>query len=478
LKRADAKRQDSHKPEPTQPAVPIVASGREIQLSLDRDELYGLMQDSLENLALKLGMVVASSLPEHEVTRVCGRRHERRPHRTHTRYGHQRGTATMAGQKIAIARPRVRRTDGGGEVSLETYARLQSPEAMPEAVLRRMVRGVSTRDYANVIDLIPDGYGVQKSSVSRGFVQASPAQVKALAERRFHGTHFPVILIDGVEYAGETMIVAVGITADGTKRVLGLRQGATENAAVCVALLEDLQARGLDTSQPVLPVLDGAKALHAAAKRAWGQNGVIQRCQVHKKRNVKAHVPEKHHAELQRRLSEAYHETGYEAAKASLEATARWLERNHNPDGASSLREGLHETLTVVRLGLAGALRRTFATTNPIEARSASSSTSVALPFFVGVTRASVASISGSPSAARLARVERLAGTAARLFSTSPPWASTSTAASASRAARFGPVKSPRACRWSARLFGFVEGPGLESGDEGALVDQAVLQRE
>jgi transposase-like protein len=116
----------------------------------------------------------------------------------------------------------------------------------------------------------------------------------------------------------------------------------------------------------VLLVLDGAKALHAAAKRVWGHNGVIQRCQVHKQRNVKAHVPEKHHAELERRLSEAYHATGYEAARASLEATARWLERI-NPDAASSLREGLGETLTVVRLGLAGALRRTLATTNPIE---------------------------------------------------------------------------------------------------------------
>jgi hypothetical protein len=242
----------------------------------------------------------------------------------------------------------VRRTDGGGEVPLETYARLQSPEAMPQAVLRRMVRGVSTRDYAYVIDLARDGFGVQKSSVSRDFVRASAAQVKALAERRFDGTHFPVILIDGVEYAGETMIVAAGITADGTKRVLGLRQGATENATVCVALLEDLQVRGLNTSQPALLLLDGAKALHAAAKRVWGQNGVIQRCQVHKKRNVKAHVPEKHHAELERRLSEAYHETRYEAAKASLEATARWLERI-NPDAASSLREGLEETLAVDR---------------------------------------------------------------------------------------------------------------------------------
>ena len=230
---------------------------------------------------------------------------------------------------------------------------------MPQAVLRRMVRGVSTRDYANVIDLTRDGFGVKKSSVSRDFVRASAAQVKALAERRFDGIHFPVIMIDGVEYAGETMIVAAGITADGTKRVLGLRRRDRERRGLC-GDAGGLATRGLDTSRPVLLVLDGAKALHAAAKRVWGQNGVIQRCQVHKKRNVKAHVPEKHHAELERRLSEAYHETGYEAAKASLEARARWLERI-SADAASSLREGLEETLTVVRLGLAGALRRTLA---------------------------------------------------------------------------------------------------------------------
>ncbi len=128
-------------------------------------------------------------------------------------------------------------------------------------------------------------------SVSREFVRASAAQVKALAERRFDGMHVPVLLIDGVEYAGETMVMALGINADGTKRVLGLRQGATENATVCAALLEDLQARGLATGRPVLLVLDGAKALHAAAKRVWGQNGVIQRCQVHKQRKSRPTSP-------------------------------------------------------------------------------------------------------------------------------------------------------------------------------------------
>jgi transposase-like protein len=173
-------------------------------------------------------------------------------------------------------------------------------------------------------------------------------------------------MIDGVQYAGETLVVVLGITEDGTKRVLGLRQGATENAELVVSLLEELRSRGLDTSRPTLLVLDGAKALHAAVKRIWGDQVVIQRCQVHKRRNVKAHLPEKHHAELDRQLSAAYQETDYERARASLETTARWL-RRLNPDAAASLREGLEETLTVIRLGLSGALRRTLCTTNPIE---------------------------------------------------------------------------------------------------------------
>jgi transposase-like protein len=366
LKRAYAKRGRSNKRLPSDGRSRVADFGREIQLPLHRDELLALMQDSLEGLAVELGLLVASAILEDEVARLCGQRYERQPDRSHTRYGRQRGVATLAGQKLPIDRPRVRRADGGGEAALETYARLQSGEAMPEAVLRRMVRGVSTRDYEEVIDVARDGFGVAKSSVSREFVRASAAGVKTLAERRFDGDRFPVVLIDGVEYAGETMVVALGITEDGTKRVLGLRQGATENAAVCGALLEDLVGRGLNAGRATLFVLDGSKALHAAVARAWGKNAVIQRCQVHKRRNVKAHVAEKHWPELERRLWEAYHETSYGTAKASLEATARWLDRL-NPDAVSSLREGLEETLTVVRLGVPGALRRTLATTNPIE---------------------------------------------------------------------------------------------------------------
>jgi transposase-like protein len=313
-----------------------------------------------------MGLRIASQLLEDEVTRRCGERYERRPDRELFRHGRQSGYVTLSGQKLAVDRPRVRRTGGRGEVELQTYALLQRDEAMPEACLRRMVRGVSTRDYEHVVDLAREGFGVKRSSVSRGFVKASAAEIKTLAERRLDDARFVAIFIDGKEYAGETMVVALGITEKGEKRILGLRQGGTENAEVVASLLEDLRERGLDSSQPTLFVLDGAKALIAAVKRAFGQHAVIQRCQVHKARNVKAHLPEKHHDQLATQLSAAYREKSYERALAGLKTTAAWLQRL-SPAAAASLREGMEETLTVVKLGLPDLLRRTLATTNPVE---------------------------------------------------------------------------------------------------------------
>jgi putative transposase len=343
-----------------------IGRDRTVQLVLDREELVRMMQDSLTGFATEMGLKVAQLLLEDEVSQRCGLRYERTPERTVTRYGHQRGVAVIAGQKLPIPRPRMRYTRQCGEADLETYTRLQSPDAMPKSVLKRLVRGVSCRDYAGVVDLAREGFGVQKSSVSRSFVKASADEVRQLCERRFDGVRVPVIYLDGVQYAGETMTVALGVLEDGAKRVLGIRQGATENAAVCTALIEDLQERGLDTSEPTLLVLDGSKALHAAVKRVWGRNALIQRCQVHKKRNVREHLPEKHWEELSRQLHAAYNETDYDEALKRLRMTARWLDRL-NPDAAASLREGMEETLTVVRLDVPDLLRRTLATTNPIE---------------------------------------------------------------------------------------------------------------
>jgi len=343
-----------------------IGRDRTVQLVLEREELVTMMQDSLTGFATEMGLKVAQLLLEDEVSRRCGLRYERTPERTVTRYGHQRGVAVIAGQKLPIPRPRMRYTRQCGEADLETYSRLQSPDAMPKSVLKRLVRGVSCRDYQRVVDLAREGFGVRKSSVSRWFVKASADEVRQLCERRFDGVRVPVIYLDGVQYAGETMTVALGVLENGAKRVLGIRQGATENAAVCTALIEDLQGRGLDTSQPTLLVLDGSKALHAAVKRVWGRNALIQRCQVHKKRNVREHLPEKHWEELSRQLHAAYNQTDYDQALKRLRMTARWLDRL-NPDAAASLREGMEETLTVVRLDVPDLLRRTLATTNPIE---------------------------------------------------------------------------------------------------------------
>lgn len=343
-----------------------MAQASEVQLPLDVEALLEMTREALSSFAVEMGLKVAQCLLEDEVTQRCGQRHERVPHRTETRFGHQRGFVTIAGQKVPVAKPRVRSTDGRGEADLERYHLLQSPEAMPQAALEHLVNGVSTRRYEQVVHLAREGFGIKKSSVSRGFVRASAEEVQRLAERRFDDERLAVIFIDAQPYAGEMMVVALGITTFGEKRLLGLRQGATENAVVVTSLLEELRERGVRTDVPTLFVLDGAKALVAAVVRVWGKFAVIQRCQVHKRRNVEAHLPDKHHDELRERLSAAYHETNATQARTLLAAAVKWL-RRISPAAAASLEEGLEETLTVVRLGVPELLRKTLSTTNPIE---------------------------------------------------------------------------------------------------------------
>lgn len=343
------------------------AQAAEVQLPLSIEALAEFARQSLRSFAVEVGLKMAECLLEDEVARRCGARHERQATRSETRHGHQPGYVTLGGQKVRVNKPRIRSTHPGqGEAELENYALLQSPDAMPEATLRRMVNGVSCRRYEQVVDLARDGFGVKKSSVSRGFVRASANEVRQLSERRFDDERFVVIFIDGKAYAGETMLVALGITASGEKRLLGLRQGATENATVVTSLLEELRERGVKTDVPTLFVLDGAKALRAAVTRVWGKFGVVQRCQTHKRRNVEAHLPEKHHDELSRQLSLAWQETDHRQALKLLRTTVQWL-RRLSPDAAASLEEGLEETLTVVRLNVPALLRKTLSTTNPIE---------------------------------------------------------------------------------------------------------------
>ena len=348
-----------------------VRSGRAVpedavQLTLDRAEVLREMQEGLHRLGVTLGLELAALMMKDEVERLCGSRYEHAPQRQATRHGQQRGVITIAGQKIGIERPRVRSTGANREVPLEVYGLARREEAMPAAVLARMVRGVSCRDYEGVIESAAEGFGVKRSSVSRAFTMASAKKITELRERRLDEVRFPVVFIDGLGWADTTMVVALGISEDGSKRVLGFREGATENGEVCKALLEELVERGLDTSRTTLLVIDGGKALRKAITKVWGTRALVQRCRVHKKRNIESHVPDRLWSDVARMLDKAWAEPDYERARKQLVTLAAYLDRIA-PDAAGSLREGLEETLTVTRLRLDPTLAIHLVTTNPIE---------------------------------------------------------------------------------------------------------------
>ena len=331
----------------------------------DPEQLQTLMNESMQGFAVELGVQMAVCLLQDNVLTLCGAKSERVLDRTASRHGSQEGYVILGGQKVAIRRPRVRSAEGE-ECELDVYSKLQSEHAMPHAALTRMVRGVSCRDYATVVETARAGFGVKKSSVSKHFIKASSEQLAEFDERRFDNLTFAAIFIDGVNFGGEMLVVALGVDSDGSKHVLGLRQGETENAEVVTALLSDLHDRGIRTNRPTLFCLDGSKALRAAVLRIFGMNAVIQRCQLHKIRNVEGHLAKKHQPEARRRMNEAYAQKDVDTAKRLLGETVTWL-RTINRDAAASLEEGLKETLTVIRLGLTGDLRRFFSSTNAIE---------------------------------------------------------------------------------------------------------------
>jgi transposase-like protein len=249
---------------------------------------------------------------------------------------------------------------------LDNYARLQQDGRRQRAVREGIVAGLTTRNYHRAVESVLEGYGIEKSSVSREFVQASAAQLQELSERKLDELELVALLIDGIEIGKQVLVVALGIEKSGKKNVLGLWQGATENTTVVKSLLEDLVARGLKQDRRYLFVIDGAKALRAAIQKVFGERAEVQRCQIHKRRNVKDHLSKNAQGDYDRRIRNAYAMTDYAEAKAELEKIFRQLERI-NPSAAHSLEEGLEETLTVHRLNVGELLRRTLSSTNAIE---------------------------------------------------------------------------------------------------------------
>jgi putative transposase len=336
-----------------------------IQMILPLAEIVGLLQQGVGNLLRETGLALMQTVMDEEVRHLAGERHQQHEGRRAHRWGKEDGYCVVDGQKVPIRKTRLRTPDKR-EQRLGSYELFQRSGPIQAGVWDKMMRGLSTRNYGAVVKDFHNAYGVEKSAVSENFIEASREKVKQLMERPLGELRLCAVLIDGTPFKDRQMIAALGIGCDGTKTVLGIREGATENTAVVSGLLSELVERGLDFSTPRLYVLDGGKALAAAVRKYAGEAGFIQRCQVHKKRNVVDHLPDEHKADVKRKLQNAYAMAEYADAKRALERLHREL-MDLNPSAARSLEEGMEETLTVHKLRVPDQLRRTLCCTNVIE---------------------------------------------------------------------------------------------------------------
>jgi putative transposase len=336
-----------------------------VQMVLPLAEMLGWLRKGVGELIRQAGLQLMDLLMQEEVRELVGERSQPQLDRTANRWGSERGYCVVMGQKVPIQRPRVRTVEDK-EVRLGSYEMFHRGEPLTETVWEKLMLGLSTRKYGQAVREFSEAYGLEKSAVSEHFIEASREKLKEMMERRLDKMRLCALLIDATPFEGQQMVVALGIGEDGRKTILGIRQGATENATVVGELLGDLLERGLDFTQPRLYILDGGKALTAAVKKHAGEKAVIQRCQVHKRRNVLDHLTDEQKAGVARKLHAAYALEDYAAAKQELNLLHREL-MDLNPSAARSLGEGMEETLTVHRLHLPMQLRKTLASTNVIE---------------------------------------------------------------------------------------------------------------
>lgn len=336
-----------------------------VQLVIPLKEVVDLVQRGLMNLALNAFTQVAEGVMDCEVTALVGPKNQANPERGNVRWGSEPGYCVVGGQKIPLERPRVRDTRKR-EVPLGSYELLQRASLMEETVWQKMMNGLTTRGYSAVIEEMERAYGIKKSTISEHFIQASRQRLDKLLARPLREYALCAMLIDGTPFADQQLITVMGLTVHGQKLVLGLRQGATENTTVVKQLLDDIRERGVDFEVPRLYILDGGKALFAGVRRVADQAAVIQRCQLHKVRNVVGHLTEEHHGHVRQKMHCAYAMREYSEARRALDILLREL-MDLNPSAAHSLEEGLEETLAVHRLRVPPLLRTSLASTNMIE---------------------------------------------------------------------------------------------------------------
>jgi putative transposase len=321
----------------------------------------------LFELAMRSGLKVFTAMLEEDRTAVCGPRYAHEPDRPASRAGTVRSEVVLGGRKVAIQRPRVRTADG--EVALPTFQTMAHRDPLDRRVVEQMLVGVATRQYARSLEPITaaiESRGTSKSAVSRRFVAKTRAQLETWQAAPLDGLDLVALLLDGVHVGEHCLIVALGVAADGEKHALGIWEGSTENAAVCQSLLSNLQSRGLRTDRSLLVLLDGSKALRKAVRETFGDAALVQRCQIHKLRNILDHLPDRQRPWVKAILQRAYRSADVATATRLLRDLAKRLEVDH-PSAAESVREGLEETLTIIALGLADSLRRSLSTTNAAE---------------------------------------------------------------------------------------------------------------
>jgi len=332
-------------------------------------DIAATMREGLLAMAVSAGLAVMGSLMEESVTALCGPKGKHDAGRSAVRHGAEEGSGTLGGRRVGVRRPRVRATDGSGEPPVPAYELFSSTELLGEMAMAKMLAKLSTRRYRAGLE--PVGTAVEaaakstsKSAVPRRFVDATETALAELLAGDLSGLDLVALMVDGAHFADHLLVVAMGIGIDGTKHPLAVVEGSTENATLVSDLLVGLRDRGLDVTRPVLVVIDGSKALSAAV-RAVFDHPVVARCQLHKIRNVVPKLPEALGSTVAKKMRAAYRMDNALAAQAELEALARDLAKSH-PGAAGSLREGLAETLAVMRLGVAPTLARTLRTTNPI----------------------------------------------------------------------------------------------------------------
>ena len=324
------------------------------------EQLLAGVQGDIESLAAELGLKIMQRVMEAEIERKTGRWGRQPAHR----HGRQPGYVIFAGRKISLERPRLR-SRADKEVELASYKAFQQQGKMQQAVARQLIRQCSTRDYEGAIDGCLKGYGIKRSSVSRHWKAATAKEMEQLMQRPVP-KDLLVMMIDSKFFSGDCVVTAIGLDSEGRKHVLGLWHGATENSTVVKGLLEDLVSRGLETDRKLLLVIDGAKALRKAVHLVLGEQALVQRCRVHKMRNVLEQLPKEKQAQARWRMQTAWAQKDPKVAERQLRQSARWLEDSW-PIAANSLLEGLEETLTVQRLQLAPKLARCLCNTNLIE---------------------------------------------------------------------------------------------------------------